>query len=234
MSPLNEPIKSGSIVRAIIKRIEEALISKELKPGDPLPSENEMAKTFGVGKTSVREAIKMLEAMNVVEVKHGNGSFIKQKADVDNINSLIFTLLLEQGSNKEIFELREMFEPAYTVMAMKKATPEDIENIRNAINRLENAVNQGTQQADDDLAFHYAILESTHNPFVIRIGSTILQLFKASLGTTMKNMPEIAVRDHVRIFNAFCDKNEEELRQAMNDSFNAWKNSLMKNENITI
>ncbi|WP_291953828.1 FadR/GntR family transcriptional regulator [Mahella sp.] len=221
-------------MRAIIKRIEEALISKELKPGDPLPSENEMAKTFGVGKTSVREAIKMLEAMNVVEVKHGNGSFIKQKADVDNINSLIFTLLLEQGSNKEIFELREMFEPAYTVMAMKKATPEDIENIRNAINRLENAVNQGTQQADDDLAFHYAILESTHNPFVIRIGSTILQLFKASLGTTMKNMPEIAVRDHVRIFNAFCDKNEEELRQAMNDSFNAWKNSLMKNENITI
>jgi GntR family transcriptional repressor for pyruvate dehydrogenase complex len=234
MTNLTEPIKSGSIVRAILKRIEEALINKELKPGDHLPSENEMAKTFGVGKTSVREAIKMLEAMGVVEVQHGNGSFIKQQADLDNINSLIFTLLLEQGTSKEIFELREMFEPAYTVMAMKKATPEDIENISNAINRLENAVKQGTQQADDDLAFHYAILESTHNPFVIRIGSTILQLFKASLGTTMKHMPEIAVTDHKRIFKAFCDKNENELRQAMNDSFNAWKNSLMKNENILI
>ncbi|AEE97885.1 FadR/GntR family transcriptional regulator [Mahella australiensis] len=226
MQALTKPVKTGSVVKLILDRIKEALINKELKAGDYLPPEAELAKSLGVGKTSVREAIKMLEAMGVVEVRQGDGTFIKEKCDVNGINSLIFALLIEQGSNIEIFELREMFEPAYMLMAMKKATPEDIELIGDTIKLLEDNIRLGRQQAEDDLAFHYAILNSTHNPFVISIGSTVLELFKASIGTSMKRIPQTAVEDHKKIFKAFCDKNEMELFRAVMASFEGWKSSL--------
>ena len=226
MKALTKRIKTGSVVKMVLKRIEEAVINKELKPGDYLPPETELAENLGVSKSSVREAIKMLEAMGIVEVRQGDGTFIKQKPDANGINTLVFTLLLQQGTSMEIFELREMFEPAYTLMAMKKATSEDIERIKDTITRLEESVKQNKQSADDDLAFHYAILETTRNPYVIKIGSTILNLFKASIGMSMKRIPQIAIEDHKKIFKALCEKDEQALLKAVNDSFEGWKSSL--------
>ena len=122
-----------------------------------------------------------------------------------------------------------MFEPAYSIMAMERATQEDIERIKQAIRRLETAIKNGSPEAEDDIAFHKAILQSTHNSLVIKIGETILQLFKPSISTSMKTIPEIALRDHRRIFKAFCEKNEEKLRKAILKSFEGWKKSLYRN-----
>jgi len=67
---------------------------------------------------------------------------------------------------------------------------------------------------------------SGRNPLVIKIGETIFQLFKTSISTSMKNIPEVALRDHKRIFEAFCERNEEKLREATLLSFEGWKKSL--------
>lgn len=223
---LKTPVKQGSVVVLVIERIKEALMNRELKPGDYLPSETELTRSLGVGKTTVREAIKMLQAMGVVEVKRGQGTIIREHPEESVLNPLIFQLVLQQGENQDIIELRKMFEPAYTLMAMENATEEDIERIRQTIERLQNAVEQGIPQAEDDLAFHHAILQSTHNPFVIRIGETILQLFKISISRSMRTIPEIALHDHRQIFEAFCAKEEQKLHDAIIKSFEGWKQSL--------
>jgi GntR family transcriptional repressor for pyruvate dehydrogenase complex len=226
ITALQSPVKQRSIVTLVIERIKDALINKELKPGDYLPSESELVKSLGVGKTTVREAIKMLQAMGIVEVRRGQGTIIRPHPGEDFINSMVFQLIVESGTPKDIVDLRMMFEPAFTLMAMEQATEEDIEHIRESVERFEEKIAKGTQHAEDDLAFHYAILQSTHNPFVIRIGETVLQLFKASITRSMRTIPDIALRDHKQIFAAFCEKDEQKLREAIIASFEGWKQSL--------
>jgi len=219
-------VKKDSVVLMVIERIKEALIHRELNPGDYLPSETELTKNLGVGKSSVREAIKMLQAMGVLEVRRGQGTMIRKHLNDDCISPMIFQIILEDGNLKDLLDLRIMFEPAFNVMAMKRATEEDIERIRKTIENFELSIRAGAQTAEDDLAFHIAILHTTNNPLVIKIGETIFQLFKASISVSMKNIPEVALKDHKRIFKAFCEKDEEKLREATLKSFEGWKKSL--------
>ena len=225
---LTTPVPRGSLVNFVVERIKEALLNGEIKPGEYLPPEAELAKNLNVGKSSVREALKMLQGLGVVEVRRGQGNLICKKPGEESVNPLIFQLLIEERSIQDLIDLRMIFEPGITVMAMKRATDEEINSIRNTVDRLEKSINKGEPMAEDDLAFHFAILKATHNPFLIRIGDTILQLFKSSISTSMRTIPEIALRDHRRILEAFIQKDEENLVAAVIASFEGWKKSLNK------
>jgi GntR family transcriptional repressor for pyruvate dehydrogenase complex len=119
-----------------------------------------------------------------------------------------------------------MFEPAFSVMAMERATDEDRDRIRQAFGRLERSARTGSPTADDDIAFHLAILQTTRNPLVIRIGETIFQLFRPSISVSMKHIVSRAVQDHRRIFEAFCSGDPARLRLAVFQSYDGWKESL--------
>ncbi|GHV37754.1 GntR family transcriptional regulator [Spirochaetia bacterium] len=222
-------IKNDSVARTVMEQIKNALISKTLSPGDRLPTETEMCATMGVGKSSIREAIKMLGILGVVETRQGDGTYISSSITEHSVNPLVYQLLIDYGSNSDVFELRSMFEPAYTLLALKKATPEDIEHIIGVSEEFNKKVHNHVQTADDDLNFHRTILEATHNPLIIRIGLTVMQLFYASIANSMLWIPEQAVKDHKSILNAFLKKDEEALLRAVYNSFKGWK-SMMNRE----
>ena len=191
-------------------------------------TEAELTQSLGVSKTSVREAIKMLQAMGIVEVKRGQRTRIREHIEDDAINPLMFQLLVEKGTATDILNFRLMFEQAFTLMAMEYATEEDIKRIQETLRRFEQRIERGFPKAEDDLAFHYAILESTHNSFVIRTGTTILQLFKASIGESVQDHPQVALEDHTRIFSAFCRKDENAVKEAIMKSFERWTAFLQR------
>jgi len=223
---LGVPVGKDSVVSVVLTRLKEALLRKTLRPGDYLPSETELTKTFGVSKSSVREAVKMLQAMGVVEVRRGQGTRVRQHPGPDAISPLVFRLIMEAGYPDDLVELRLMFEPAFAVMAMERATDEDRDRIRQALGRLERSARAGSPTADDDIAFHLAILQTTRNPLVIRIGETIFQLFRPSISVSMKHIASRAVQDHRRIFDAFCSGDPARLREAVFKSYDGWKESL--------
>jgi GntR family transcriptional repressor for pyruvate dehydrogenase complex len=223
---LGIPLGKDSVVSVVLTRIKEALLRRTLKPGDYLPSETELTKTFGVSKSSVREAVKMLQAMGVVEVRRGQGTRVRQHPGPDTISPLVFQLIMEAGYPDDLVELRLMFEPAFSVMAMERATDEDRDRIRQALGRLERSVRSGSPAVDDDIAFHLAILQATRNPLVTRIGETIFQLFRPSISVSMKHIASRAVQDHRRIFEAFCSGDPARLRLAVFQSYDGWKESL--------
>jgi GntR family transcriptional repressor for pyruvate dehydrogenase complex len=220
------PLSKGSVVIQIIDRFKAVLLSGELKPGDYIPSESELTKSLGVGKSSVREAIKMLQAMGILEVRRGQGTLIRETPGNDYIDSLVFQLLLSKGLTQDFIDLRLMFEPAYTIMAMKRATDEDKERIAETVKHMEQAINDGKQTAEHDIAFHLAILESTHNPLVIRIGEIILKVYEASIHTSMEIIPDINLEDHKRIYKAFCEQDAEELCDAIKLCAKRWEKCL--------
>lgn len=223
---LGVPVGKDSVVSLAIARIKDALLRKRLKPGDYLPSESELTKTLGIGKSSVREAVKMLQAMGVVEVRRGQGTVVRRHPGPDAISPLVFQLIMEAGYPDDLIELRLMFEPAFSVMAMERATAEDHERIRSAMDRLERSAEAGTPRAEEDIAFHLAILRATKNPLVIRIGETIFQLFQPSISVSMQHIASRAVADHRRIFAAFRSGDAERLRAAVVKSYGGWKESL--------
>jgi GntR family transcriptional repressor for pyruvate dehydrogenase complex len=223
---LNTPVGQSSVVDLVIERIKEAILAKELKPGDYLPTETELVTNLGVSKTSVREAIKMLQAQGVVDVRRGRGTKINEDIGEGVIVPLIYQLMLARGTIQEIIDFRMMFEEAYTIMAVDRATPEDISRIAAAVEDLELAIAENRQTAIEDLAFHIEILHSTHNPLVIRVGETIMELFRVSIGYSVKHHPEIALRDHKKIFEAFCKKDKPRLREVIQGSFEAWQHGL--------
>src|SRR5690554_2813919 len=90
-------IDNKTVVEKIVEQITEAIISKQLKPGDKIPTELELIERFGVGRNSVREAIKMLSAQGVLEIRRGDGTYIAKEIYPSVIDSLVYSLILEQS-----------------------------------------------------------------------------------------------------------------------------------------
>jgi GntR family transcriptional repressor for pyruvate dehydrogenase complex len=222
----DDKIKTQNISFHVLERIKNMILNENLRPGSRIPTETVLAERFGVGKSSIREAVKMLEVLGVLDTKHGDGTFIRNEPCAELINPLAYQLLVLERTPNEIIELRAAFEPTFTTMAMKSATEDDIRRIDGTIKNFINNIQLGIQTAEDDLGFHYAILESTHNPFIILIGRTILQLFSASIDRSMHTIPDIAVKDHKKIFEAFRARNEKELLSAIKESYKGWISNL--------
>jgi GntR family transcriptional repressor for pyruvate dehydrogenase complex len=223
---LSRPVEKGSVVKLVLDRIKEAMINKELRKGDYLPSETELTRSLGVGKTSVREAVKMLEAMGIVEVRQGHGTIIREHPSEDSTGPLVFQLILQQATNEDLLELRRLFEPAYTLLAMEKATEEDLAALAENLGEFERKIKAGTQTAEDDLEFHRLVLECTRNPFVIQIGVTMHQLFRNSIRRNMSRIADVALRDHRAIYQAFARRDRAALSSAVLKSFEGWQQGL--------
>ena len=103
---LGVPVGRESVVSLAIDRIKDASLRKALKPGGYLPSETELTKTLGIGKSSVREAVKMLQAMGVVEVRRGHGTLVRRQPGPDYLSPLVFELIMESGYPDDLIELR--------------------------------------------------------------------------------------------------------------------------------
>ena len=139
---LMKRIKKPSITNTVMQRIYDALLHGEIKGGDLLPSEAELSEQLNVGKSSVREAIKMLSAIGVVESVQGEGTFVRTTVDEAALNPLTYQMVLLQDADEKILELRYCIEPAYTQLAMVNANPEDLKKIRATVESLEEKVRQ--------------------------------------------------------------------------------------------
>ncbi|WHH60932.1 FadR/GntR family transcriptional regulator [Petroclostridium sp. X23] len=217
------PVPNKPLSRVVVEKIKEAMIDGALKPGDDLPSENELADRLGVGKSSVREAVKMLEAMGVVEISKGQRSRIRTSVDADILNPLIFQLILQNSdNNKKLLEFRKMFETSASVVAMQNATEEDIVLLKSLNEKMEKDFAAGITSQDNDMAFHRALYRSTHNPFIVHIGNTVINLFRPSLKISNRDYSQVVLEDHKNILNAIIAKDEEALKKAITQSLDRW------------
>jgi len=219
-------IDRSSVALQLLERIKVALISGELQPGDYLPSETELTQTLGIGKSSVREAVKMLQAIGIVEVRRGQGTMIRKEPGDPLVDPMAFGMILARGMTRDVLEFRHMFEPAYTLQAMANATPQDHQNIQAAIDAMEEAIERGEQAAWHDAAFHRAILHATHNPMTVRVGETLIELVQAGLETSMQTLPKVALKDHKAIYAAVKAGDEGGVRDAIRVSSESWETTL--------
>ena len=224
-----QPIQSSTVVQQIIDKITQSLIKGELKPGDRLPPEPELAVQLGVSRTSLREAFKTLEGLGVLVARKRGGTFIATAGSQSMLDPLIFNLIIEKGSKEDLFELRVLLEVDAIELAIKKATPEDLEMLARELDKFEKMIPEGNLEllAEFDLQFHLNLLHMTKNSSFIRISQVIMQLFASPIEKTLKKIgPENALANHRALFQAICDRDLLRAKEHVLKAFESSKQFL--------
>ncbi len=225
-------IKRPSVVEEIIDSFKDKLVNGELKPGDKLPSETQLMEQLGVGRTALREAVKMLSALGVIDVRQGDGSYIMQGASSATMSPLVFAVLLESGMTRELLELRTLVQTGYCLLAAEKATTADIQLIEESQNTFEEKIKKSGRDVDDlakaDLNFHYAILNASHNLMVAKISGAVEELFFGSIRNTISQIEGRywGVEGHRNILSAIKAKNPLKIINAVKISLERWSKDL--------
>lgn len=185
-----KPIKTKKIYEEIVEQIRGLMAEGDLKPGDQLLSERELAERLKVSRASVREALRALEMMGYIEIRSGEGTFVREISLDDFIQPLAMVLTLEKGSFFHVYEVRRVLESACAYLAAQRATGEEVDKMEAALKEMEQDIHNNLRGDEADTAFHYAVAEATHNPVLFRLMNTISDSVHNSVHTARRKIFE--------------------------------------------
>jgi DNA-binding FadR family transcriptional regulator len=224
-----EPLLIGKVSEYIEKKIKKAILDGKLKSGDRLPSEREMAEQFSVSLGSVREALKALQVLGLIEKKKGRlgGIFVSEINSQAVKKSLGHFLVFKNLSVKNVYDVRKIIEPQAMKMALDNITPDVIKKLEeNVLSFEEKAKQTGANLTEREffdldkknLEFHKIIIETTNNPILILVFDYICDLIASGAPKIMK--PDVrfindAVSEHRKLLEYIKQKDvkkcEEEI-----------------------
>ena len=220
-------LKSESVVQKVINCLTDGMVSGELKPGDKLPTEPELAATLGVARTSVREATKILTYLGVLESRRSEGTFVANGFQESMIDPMVYGIILNKGEDFDsLMELRELTEVGILRLAIKKRSEEGLETIREKLDAFSDAVEQGNLtaafQADND--FHDAVSSLCQNDLVDKINRVVRVLTYAVRQKTVYTMIQTGrgqelLQAHWKIYEVLYTKNMEGLDEFIHDTY---------------
>ncbi len=171
-----------SRVDHVIQRIQEAILSGELPSGHRMPTEADLAEQLAVSRTPLREAVKVLEAVGVLEIRRGVGTFVRPDAQHALAQLTLFQDLVKGATPQDLYEARFMFERTAAELAARNRSEEDLQRLRTANERLRvlAADPEATleETTDADVAFHFIVYEACGNALIATLGRYVTTMFK--------------------------------------------------------
>lgn len=155
--------KRTSLTDDIANEIVQTIIGKELKPGDKLPNEFELAAKLGVGRSTLREAIKSLVSKNVLEIRRGSGTFVSTRGGVSEDPLGLQFLEDTAQTATDLLQLRFLVEPRLASLAAGNSTPDQIAELMELCDACEKNVRNGKPFAEENTRFHAAIAKASGN-----------------------------------------------------------------------
>jgi GntR family transcriptional repressor for pyruvate dehydrogenase complex len=156
-------LQKSTLVQDVVEQLRQMILRGDVQPGSYLPSRKELAARFGVGISTVHEAIQALTAVGLVASHPGKGTWVRK----DALDTLIHPAEVESRLGKldahQVYEARSIIEVGLTELAAKRATPADVTRIRDALDALELVVEDDTAFVEADLEFHLAVARAGHN-----------------------------------------------------------------------
>lgn len=228
-----DPIgNKNTIVNEVLARLTQAIVKGQFKPGDQLPAEPELSLQLGVGRNSIREAVKMLSAMGILIIRRGQGTYLADSISPAIFNPLIISLILEPKASKHLYELRNMLESIVMLIAMGKMVEEDFCRIRCLIGETEALYNSGKGTIEEfvefDIRFHMEILKCTRNPLIEHIGQTIIALFPEYIKKALMLTDGVgtSIKNHYWLLEVLALKDTEKVMETVEKTLAEWSNQL--------
>jgi len=222
-------IKKTRLYEEVVRQLHQLIEAGKLKAGDRLPAERELADTFRVSRTSVREAIKTLESEGFVLTRPGSGTFIAAV----NVETLIqpFATLLSRGKDAliDLVEMRRLVEPGIAALAAERATPADLLRLKEIFQTQDQQIKRGESGVDSDAEFHLAIGQATHNAALQRLVSSIVEILKPMRERSLQTPGRVhdSLASHRELLVAIERHDPESARQAMQRHIEAVEQNLL-------
>lgn len=224
---ITRPKISDSVLNELLNRLLEG----DLKVGDRLPSDADIADQLGAGRNSVREAMKVLQVLGVVERRQGDGSYVSSGGS-KAFEILLFALMTRIQNPRDLMELRKVFEVGVVELLLPRISAEQIEKLEKIAKEHEALLSRRPVPMDDavekDVDFHLTIVECTGNEALLALANVILRLVRSSMREHLSDMPgrEEAVRGHRATIEALKNRNSDEALKAINQSFDIWQSYI--------
>ena len=226
-----QPIKAKKIYEEIVEQIRGMITGGELKPGDRLPAERDMAESLGVSRASVREALTALETVGILDIRPGEGTFVRRTSDSETFESLTLLLSVEQTPEVQMMEVRRILETESAALAAKRGTGADLQKIQDSLLVMKTA-DSISEAVDADVRFHFAIAEATKNSVLLRIMNTVADLMHQTFRQDREKLysnPLLGARviaEHEAILEAIQARNPDEAWAKMLEHINNIESSI--------
>jgi len=226
---LVEPVRRYRLYQDIVAQIEALLDRGDLRPGDQLPTERTLAEQFQVSRASVREALRALELLGIVETHAGGGTFVRRAAARDLARPL--SALISRGHPvADVIEVRGLIEPAVAACAAERVTREELAELRAIIVAQERKVSAGESYVDEDTRFHELIGRAAGNELLVTMLAAIFDVLRASREEWLQTnaRAHASVDAHRRILAALEAHDAAAAREASADHIKAVGEGILK------
>ncbi|HIR85350.1 MAG TPA: FadR family transcriptional regulator [Candidatus Galloscillospira excrementavium] len=185
--------------------------------GDKLPNENDLSLRFGVSRTTLREAIRALVAQGVLEIRRGKGTYILS-SERPPLGCDFAALQRSRVRVRDLFEVRLMFEPQVSVLACRRASPDELEEIARRADEVARMAAAGENWPEADERFHAAIVAACHNEFLSNLLPILNRAFSEGcelMGRNIRSLSDTVLRDNELLVESFRLRDELSARAAM-------------------
>jgi GntR family transcriptional repressor for pyruvate dehydrogenase complex len=230
-----KPIKTKKIYEQIVEQIGILVAQGQLKPGDRLPSERELVERFQVSRASIREAISALEMMGLIEVRSGEGTYIRQVNMDSVVAPLAWMIYIEKNADLELYEVRKILEVQAAGVAAARAQEDEIREMYEALEVMRVDLENNRLGEVADLRFHFAVARCTHNKILIRLMNTISDTMHKTLQSSRgklyedRTTPERLYKEHCALYEAIKNHDVLEAQKLMLDHLVGVETQLAKN-----
>lgn len=209
-------IRRNKVYEEVAKQIER-LILKKLQPGDKLPSERELAEMLSVSRSSIRDAIRSLELMGLVEPRQGAGTIVREISAETLVNPLSSLLIRQQQQVSELLDFRKMLEPPLAARAATHASAEEIAEMEEILRRQDQKVSHGDLAIEEDSDFHYNVAMASGNSVVLKVLDILMDLLRETRERALQveGRPQKSLAGHRRILAAIKRHDAEAAKAAM-------------------
>ncbi|GAA4712012.1 FadR/GntR family transcriptional regulator [Brevibacillus fulvus] len=198
------------VYEGILLQINEIVSQQNLRAGDKLPSERELSEQLGVGRSSVREALRALELLGLIETRRGEGTFLKHYRHNRLIDILGYFLLRDFKTKKDVLEMRKILELEAVRLACKRATPKYLEEMERNLQQTAERLNRGEYPWEEDYQFHRIVCRASRNSILHRIWTPLMEFgegVRKEIGEEAEQGRKL-LAEHTKIAEAIISKNE--------------------------
>ena len=209
-------VRRNKVYEDVARQIER-LILKKLRPGDKLPSERELAEMLSVSRSSIRDAIRSLELMGMVEPRQGAGTIVCEMTTNSLANPLANALKRKEEHISELLDFRKILEPALASRAATHASPDEISEMEEILKRQEEKLSEGENAIAEDSEFHYTIALASGNSVVLKVLDILMDLLRDTRERTLQveGRPKKSLAGHRWILAAIKRHDAEGAKSAM-------------------
>lgn len=178
-----KPIKKESVRGQVLWQLRDQILRRTWPPGSKLPSENDLSRTMGVSRVSIREGIQHLVSLGILETKHGEGTFVRELGGGGQVhfNALLPLLVLDEINILNVLEYRQIIERGTAALAAERATDQDLAEMEAVYDRMVQLRDNVAEFSHADLEFHLVLAKATGNPVIIKVNNVLHSILEVSM-----------------------------------------------------